>query len=49
MKFDKTKIIYNLDNLENLLFDSKKETAKEIAIRIKHKIFTDKNYFFCVS
>ena len=49
MKFDKTKIIYNLDNLENLLFDSKKETSKEIATRIKHKIFTDKKIYnaFC--
>ena len=49
MKFDKTKIIYNLDNLEHLLFDSKKETAKEIATRIKHKIFTDKKIYnaFC--
>ena len=45
MEFDKTKIIYNLDNLENLLFDSKKETSKEIATRIKHKIFTDKKIY----
>ena len=44
MIFDKTKIIYNLDNLENLLFDSKKETAKEIALELSIKYLQIKKY-----